>query len=442
MNPSNPSRRAKILALATAIAVTAAACGSAATIAAPETSSSSPSTMETTQGNTSDETPTAAPANEASIDSDAASDEEDLWYRDVRMSRWTNSGASEASITATVERIRNAEGDRSDPTLFDTIIDYGPGHWTYEFTNSAEDSAQNGNHLEASVLYLAASYPHNNPDGEGGAALQRSIEEYEMAVTEDGFTIERIPLTVEGVDVTALLHLPASADVEPTPVFMVTGGIDVVLTEHYPYFRDYLADSGIAMVSFDIPGTGASSGLILDADMEKVHVAVLDAIASDSRLDSDRVAAMSMSGGGPAVVKLAIEHRDRIVAAVNRCGAVDSALGLPAEVYTAFPAMTVDTYGVRAGLEIGDYEGLSRVTGEINLVNQGLLGTSEAVTDVPILSVNTADDDIAPPEDLALVTAASTNGKQLFIGEEGHCPPDQSDAVTITDWVIDHLNRA
>lgn len=71
--------------------------------------------METTQGNTSDETPTAAPANEASIDSDAASDEEDLWYRDVRMSRWTNSGASEASITATVERIRNAEGDRSDP---------------------------------------------------------------------------------------------------------------------------------------------------------------------------------------------------------------------------------------------------------------------------------------------------------------------------------------
>ncbi len=79
---------------------------------------------------------------------------------------------------------------------------------------------------------------------------------------------------------------------------------------------------------------------------------------------------MSMSGGGPAVVELAIEHPDRIPAVVNRCGAVAGALGLPRDVYRSFPAMTIDTYTTRLGLEVGDFDGLSEATAKINMVNR------------------------------------------------------------------------
>jgi hypothetical protein len=68
--------------------------------------------------------------------------------------------------------------------------------------------------------------------------------------------------------------------------------------------------------------------------------------------------------------------------------------------------------------------------------------TGQPLADVPILSVNTADDDIAPPEDMELVTAASAHGELEFVGEEGHCAPDHSDTDLIMDWVLGRLRPA
>ncbi len=448
-------KQRSILATATAVGLGVAACGAAvATVGSDERigTDAVENTFEhvATADHEADLDADLDELADHRLDVDAAGDDprhdvdsrtsDGQWYRDIRMSRWTWLGADEASITDTLDRIASADGDRTDPDLLDTIDTFGPGHWTYEFATAADAAAARGDHREASALSLIASYPHNDPDGAGGAALAASIHQYELAAIADGHHVERISLVVDGADVTALLHLPPVATTAgPAPVMMITGGIDVVLTEHYPYFRDHLAPAGVATITFDIPGNGGSSDLVLDPDMDRVHVAVLDAIAADDRLDPDRVAAMSMSGGGPAGVELAIDHGDRLVAAVNRCGVVASALGLPAEVYAAFPAMTIDTYAVRAGLEPGDLEGLALATGEIDLVERGLLGTGRPMTDVPILSVNTADDDVAPLEDMELVTAASTHGELVVVGEEGHCAPDQSDADLIMDWVLDHL---
>ena len=62
----------------------------------------------------------------------------DFWYRDVRWTSWVELGADASTIMATLNEIEQATGARSNPEQFDTIIEYGEGHWTYEWNQVAE----------------------------------------------------------------------------------------------------------------------------------------------------------------------------------------------------------------------------------------------------------------------------------------------------------------
>ena len=69
-------------------------------------------------------------------DDDEPSGPFDHWYRDIRFERWTEAGADPGVILATLTTIEQADGKRDDVTQPDTIIEYGPGHWAYEWKSS------------------------------------------------------------------------------------------------------------------------------------------------------------------------------------------------------------------------------------------------------------------------------------------------------------------
>ena len=58
---------------------------------------------------------------------------------------------------------------------------------------------------------------------------------------------------------------------------------------------------------------------------------------------------------------------------------------------------------------------------------------------VPILSLNTPDDPISPPEDMILVASSSLNGEIAFSDFGGHCSDDPNEDEFIARWILDKL---
>lgn len=388
----------------------------------------------------------------ADDDDDGPSGPYDHWYRDVRFGAWEHLGADADVMTATLAQIEQANGTRSNPAQPDTVVALGPGHWLTEWSlvadetlASAQQAATAGDHaaaherfVQAAIYYNIASYPNLKTSAEL-EALQQSIDAYEQAGNHVDWTLEKVDVLVEGKPVGAFIHLPEEAS-QPLPVVMVTGGIDVTLIEHYNYFRDHFNDAGVAMVTFDIPGTGASSDFLLDTNSEKIHSAVLEFVSADDRFDPNRVAVFSSSMGGNPAVKLAVMEPGRISAVVNRCGAIHSMLVASPNELGLLPDMTRDSFATRVGAsDLTNYREISTLAKPLSLVEQGIL-TDEIVTTVPILNVNTHDDPIFPPEDMLMVAHSSLGGEVVFSGAEGHCPEGAEHKAAVANWIIRQLS--
>jgi len=394
---------------------------------------------------------TSLPAQQGGEDSPEEDGPFDHWYRDIRFGMWVNQGADAGTVLATLAKIEQANGIRSNPEQPDTITQVGPGHWTYEWSQVAEytltaaelaaksDNRQLAHHqyIQTAIYYTIAAYPNLNSPVEQ-TAMENAIKAYEKAGEFVDWTLEQVDIPVEGKTVPAFLHIPVNESGAPLPAVMVTGGIDRSLVEYFNYFRDYFNEANVAMVTFDIPGVGASASFTLDKSTEKIHQAVLDYITNDTRFDDERIAVFSSSMGGNPAVKLAVTEQNRLVAVVNRCGAVHGVLVASPEQLAFLPDMTRDVFATRIGADPQNLEEISELARPISLISQGIL-TNTIVTSVPILNINTHNDPIFPPEDMLRVANASMNGVVVFSGSNGHCPEDEAHRAFIADWLTAKL---
>ena len=416
----------------------------------------------------------------------APTDYSDGWYRTVRMGTWLWEGADRTAIEETLGRIAASSGARRWPDRADTIIEYGPGHWVYEFsiTGEAADAAglkaeQRGDShaardhfMRASIYYTIASYPHLR-DEESRAALAKAFDAYERAGRHLPVPLERWDFEIDGVSFAAFVHLPEGRSASSVPVVLKTGGMDVLSTEFYPLY-DTFNELGMAMITFDMPGTGNDG--IVNADADRHHVAVIEKAVRDPRFDPERIAVWSASLGGMPAVKVAITQQQHLAAVVNGCGAVHA---LHAQELGGPPPPDSDIAGLIAAYNAGQLseaqiaefnESLSSPEFEaqaqsfqaeayidrirarpdsvldlmaksrpVSLKVQGLLGKG-VVTDVPILSINTHADPLVPQSESLLVTDASKHGTLMLFGEhDGHCVARTVGNGPIIDWLTDQL---
>jgi esterase FrsA len=411
------------------------------------------------------------------------------WWRSVRKGMWEWEGVDWGVVKNTLERIENSTGKRRYQDKVDTIIDYGPGHWVYEWSvigdeafrkgvmqeNSGNTQAARDSFLQSSIYYTQASYPHLR-DECSRTALAKAFEMYSRAGRYFLVRMEEWDLEVDGAHFRVFIHLPAKLSSKPIPVVLKTGGMDVLSTEFYP-LSETINAAGAAMIVYDSPGTGNDG--IVDSQYDKHHVAVLKRVLKDDRFDNKRIGLWSESLAGTTAAKMALgDYRDFIAASVNSCGPVHALYamqmigGVPAqydlhEMINSYNAgklskKEIDEFNramltPHAKAMLRDFQGetfVDRVRGKpndllniiskslpISLVEQGLVGKKN-VSNTPLLTINTHADPLVPHAESVLVTAASVQGKLMIYDEyDGHCV-SREEIPVIMKWLSYHLKLA
>jgi esterase FrsA len=262
------------------------------------------------------------------------------------------------------ERIAGAAGERRDPARLDTIIAYGPGHWTYEWEQeanavaaSAERSLKAGDtaaarraYFEAARLYAVGSAPHLRDDTTAMAALGKARAAYVRGakLLPGRFSVLQIPYA--GKTFEAYLYLPPGKG--PFPVVVASNGSDVVKEQVGDKLMRELAQRGIGLLAIDMPGIGGGAAYNLDPASDVLHVAAIERVRREPGVDAARIAAMGISFGGHAAAHLFLRAEPdlRLRGIVEACGPLHSSFIAPPAVYGRLPPLTVDGVRDRVGL--------------------------------------------------------------------------------------------
>ena len=255
----------------------------------------------------------------------------DHWYRDLRREHWIWWGAEAKALDETLQKIAQAPGDRKDHR-HDTIIQYGPGHWTYEFAalgaarleqarNAVDAEDARRLYHQASVYYGLAKYPGYGVDKNEIEAHRAQLLAYEASLQLHpalNFSVLEIPVR-NGV-IRGYLHAPIDRS-EKVPLVIGTNGIDVFKAEFGPIV-DALAERGIAFFAFDMPSTGEAAAYPLKPDNDGIYIEVMQTLQRRPDIDENRVALWGVSFGGNPVARVAQKAPGGLRAVVNWCGPI------------------------------------------------------------------------------------------------------------------------
>lgn len=369
------------------------------------------------------------------------------WYHPVDPQDWIKWGGNAEVISGVIDRIRNAEGPFRNADQPDTQIPYGPGNWSYEFIQAgteameaaqmATDNTERRDALvEAMAYFHVASAPHTS-EPSSIAALKMAEEAYAAASTLYPGTYERVELSHEGETFAVHLHLPPGDG--PFPLLIHSNGSDQSKEMALGYYSDWLLPQGIAMISADMPGMGASRAFdITDGVTDKLlYEAALYAKSLPS-IDNTKIFAQGSSFGGNLVTRLGLTRPDLELAGVAvLCGVLDSAFLAPPEAYEDLPQFTMD--GVRSRLDLPLDSGAEDIADALRAVALGPYFTGPDVK-TPFIVLQTNRDPVSPVEDLeeGLMQRAS-NVTAVKFDMPGHCIESHLENLIVVDWLKQRL---
>ncbi|MDB1126209.1 alpha/beta hydrolase [Vibrio algarum] len=343
------------------------------------------------------------------------------YYRSLRLDDWIAMGMTEKDISTTMARLKaNKEG-----LLIDLNNPNTRGHWTYEFTKTAQNLEDQANTLNtptaygrASTVYLVASYPNLHQPNEI-AALDKAVDLYLKAAKLNGESVEKVDLKrFDNRSIPGLLHLPTNTKTN-LPAIIWTGGVDKTLIEHKTDFKSLL-ESGYAVLTIDMPGAGLDYRNHLKLGEETAsHDAAFAFLQNHPQIDRNRIGVLGSSGSGVALIPFAVQQTD-LRAVVARCALVDGPIGKQATL-KFIPDMSAHSFIARIGGDAGDMRYFKNMATKFSIANKGMFNGQLRI-DTPILVINTKKDPVAPIEDMKRTAELSTEGEMFISDEVGHCP--------------------
>lgn len=274
-----------------------------------------------------------------------------------------------------------------------------------------------------------------------------------------------------GEEIAGVLFTPESS--APLPVLVVCHGAGEFKENHFP-LCELLAERGIASLALDMHGHGESGGerfcVRINEWVSDIQAA-MDFLASDPRIDSERMAAFGLSSGGTAVLEAAVVDQ-RIKALVTLDATVRDSL----PIFTGTFLKTLTALG-KAKKTLTNTElrvSLLRIGGKSQLASDPEIdhritndpraraafgsfpfpGGAEAffvdtIKRVPSITAPTLvlwgeDDKLDPPETGRLLYEALRGKKDLHIipgnGHAGHLDRNRDKVFELTiDWLVNNL---
>ncbi|BDH46985.1 esterase FrsA [Salmonella enterica subsp. enterica serovar Choleraesuis] len=369
------------------------------------------------------------------------------WYRLINRLQWIWRGVDAREIIEVLGRICCSNAERTNDALFDTVVGYRSGNWTYEWSKQAmvwqqlalqhgEGKACGDAWLMAANLYSIAAYPNLKGDELADQAQVLANRAYEAAAEQLTVSLKELSFAVPGGgSVTGFLHLPANIE-GPAPTVLVCGGLDALQSDHYALFAKHLAPAGLAMLTIDMPSTGFSSKWKLTEDSSVLHQQVLRQLPGIPWIDHTRVSAFGFRFGANVAVRLAYLESGALKAVACLGPIVHSLLSEPA-LQTRVPDMYIDVLASRLCMPTATDSALSMELSRFSLKTQGLLGRR---CPVPLLSAFWDNDPFSPEDDSRLIVNSSGQGKLIKIPTTPLYRSFDSALDQISDWIVKQVS--
>ncbi len=365
------------------------------------------------------------------------------WYHRHEKESWVARGADPEVVDQILERVENAPGERRDERYVDSLAEYGPGHWVYEWADAGEDAMRRAadaskrndpraqrQALDAAVLYFTvASWPHLGRESDR-AALARARDAYLERGRLVSPPVQHVEFAVGEKTSRGYLHLPEGSG--PFPLVIYTNGSDVTKESNFGFFERELRHRGLALFTVDLPGIGESREIPLIEGSEAVLDGATTAMAARPEIDADAIFLAGASFGGHAAARAFFTVEAAGV--VSMCGPLHRPFLAPPEVYDELPALTIDGVKSRLGILGESSARLAEVTPALALGTTGIWNVDEPL-ETPLLIITTNRDPVAPLEDLEPLQQAAANVETLVLDQVGHCPDHWVREPVVAHWV-------
>ncbi|MBO8416845.1 MAG: alpha/beta hydrolase [Proteobacteria bacterium] len=316
------------------------------------------------------------------------------WYRPVNRFYWTWLGGNLLDIDEALSNIAVSTNKRTRPQCLDTVEEYGPGNWIYEFSAIAQkrvlmagkagDPELKAHHLRLASRYFAiAAYPNLKGDVLAAEAAMHSRRHYrevfETSKVCGYYSTETFDY--KGSKINAYLHSPDNTELHPCVV--VVCSYEQSCTDYFRFFNDYLRPHGMAVLVIEMPGLGSCANIKLDASCSDFIQAAVEHIDKLPFIDSSNIGIFAGGLAALAALRLAILQPALLkgVSVVNPI--IDNVFNHP-EVMMNVPLCLRSSFANRMDLDASNWDTVVPQTQIFSLKKQGLL-TAVAKLNTPVL---------------------------------------------------------
>lgn len=356
-----------------------------------------------------------------------------LWYRPINRYTWTYLGANCLDVDLALSNIVMSKNPRTRAECFDTIEQYGPGNWIYEFSSIAQKRVmqarlceESGNLEQASHEYrmasryfAIASYPNLKGDVLAAQASLLGRKAYRKIFNEVSRTghYQEEEFTFKGEKISGYLHCVDTKKLQPCVVVVAT--YESTSTDYYRLFKDYLRKMGIALFIIDMPGMGSAQKLVLDEQSSDLVEAAIEHLQKLKFIDTSAIGLYGYRFSANAAARLTLLRPDLVKALALVSPAIHSAY-LNQKVLNSMSLATRSSLANRLNADASNWSVIVPQLQTLSLKVQGLIGY-HASNKTPTLSIYTPVD-LKYNDDRDMVSKAFSNNhdivfKQMRVSE-------------------------
>ena len=324
----------------------------------------------------------------------------------------SNSGCPLPELSREDLMFENTPGSR--PELFDTVSEYGSGHWTYEFCSIAQrrfnlankcvensDPAGASHHYRLAARYFSiAAYPYLKSDvlADNAEVLCRTAYRKMFEIDSTIGILQEHSFEVDGKKVSGYLHLPDLSQVYPCIVLLCN--YESSISTHYRDVTKLLKEHQIAVFVIEMPGAGGCERLNLNDHMSAVVESSLDYLASLKYVDSANLGIMGIGISGTSCIRASVMKPDAIKAMALTVPFVHSFF-TSREILNSLPLCLRSSLCNRLDLDASSWDLVIPRLKVFSLKEQGILSSSRR-SRIPTL-VNIYENSVVTKEDLQIL---------------------------------------